>query len=159
MMSWWNRYKPIIIQVAIALAAGGLGALLSMEQFEYQFTMLEKPPLSPPMWLFPVVWSILYVLMGIAAGLIVREPKSEERTAALRLYYIQLVLNLLWPVVFFRFGLLTVAAIWLVVLIGAILRTWQMFRRLSSTAGWLLVPYLVWCLFALYLNIGFVILN
>lgn len=156
MKEFWNKYKPIILQVGLALAAGGLSALLSGGQELYD--QLEKPPLSPPGWVFPVVWSILYVLMGVAAGLVIKagEPPFGR---VMRRYYIQLGLNVLWPMVFFRFELLTVALVWLAVLIGAILRTWQGFRRVSSTAGWLLVPYLAWCFFALYLNAGFVILN
>ena len=156
MRLFWEKYKPIIVQVVIALAAGGLSALLAGGQELYD--ELIKPPLAPPGWVFPVVWSILYVLMGIAAGLVVKagEPVGG---GVMRRYYLQLALNVLWPMVFFRFELLTVALIWLAVLVGAVIRTWQGFRRVSATAGRLLVPYLLWCFFALYLNAGFVILN
>lgn len=155
-MNFWNKYKPIILQVALALAAGGLATLLSGGQELYR--QLEKPPLSPPGWVFPVVWSILYVLMGIAAGLVMRS-RDYDRRGAMRRYYLQLGINVLWPMLFFRFELLTVALVWLALLVAAVTLTWRSFRRISETAGWLLVPYLVWCLFALYLNAGFVILN
>ena len=156
MKSFWAKNKPIILQVALALAAGALGALLSGGQELYKD--LVKPPLSPPAWLFPVAWSILYVLMGVAAGLVIKVGEAPFGSV-MRRYYVQLALNILWPTIFFRFELLTVALIWLAVLIGAIVRTRQGFRRVSDTAGRLLVPYLLWCLFALYLNAGFVILN
>ena len=155
-MNFWKKYKPYIIQVVLALAAGGVGSLLSGGQALYK--QLDKPPLAPPGWVFPVVWSILYVLMGIAAGIVV-QVRGREAKAAVRRYYIQLAINVLWPVLFFRFELLTVALIWLALLVGAVALARQSFRRIDSTAGWLLVPYLAWCLFALYLNAGFVILN
>ena len=156
MKTFWAKNKPIILQVALALAAGAFGALLSGGQELYG--ELVKPPLSPPAWVFPVVWTVLYVLMGVAAGLVIKAGESSFG-GVMRRYYVQLALNILWPTIFFRFELLTVALIWLVVLIGAIVRTWQGFRRVSLIAGRLLVPYLLWCLFALYLNAGFVILN
>lgn len=155
-MTFWKKYKPYILQVVLALAAGALGSLLSGGQDLYK--QLEKPPLAPPGWVFPVVWTTLYVLMGIAAGLVTQSGDRDARSA-MRRYYIQLAINVLWPVLFFRFELLTVALIWLALLVGAVALTWQSFRRISSPAGWLLVPYLAWCLFALYLNAGFVILN
>ena len=155
-MTFWNKYKPIILQVALALAAGGLAALLSGGQEPYQ--ELVKPPLSPPGWVFPVVWTVLYVLMGVAAGL-VAGSRDIHRDKALTRYYIQLAINVLWPMLFFRFELLTVAAVWLALLVVAVYVTWQWFRCISVPAGRLLIPYLLWCLFALYLNIGFVVLN
>ena len=156
-MSFWQRYKPFILNLAAPLALAGLGVLLSGD-YSSLYTRLDKPPLAPPGWLFPVAWSILYILMGIAAGLVSREDAPGSRTA-LRYYYVQLVINILWPVIFFRFELLSVALVWLAVLVAAVLLTWRRFREISATAGWLLVPYLAWCLFALYLNAGIVILN
>ncbi|MBQ8683946.1 MAG: tryptophan-rich sensory protein [Clostridia bacterium] len=156
-MSFWKKYKPIIIQLALTLALAGLGVLLSGD-YSTLYTRLEKPPLAPPGWLFPVAWSILYVLMGVAAGLVARSNDPRRQTA-LRYYYIQLIINILWPVIFFRFELLSVALVWLAVLIVAVLLTWRRFREISVPAGWLLVPYLAWCLFAFYLNAGIVVLN
>ncbi len=155
-MTLWQRWKPILIQVAITLAVAGLGVLLAGNYTMYE--SINKPPLAPPAWLFPVAWSILYVLMGIAAGLIAGS-EDIDKGRALRWYYLQLVINILWPVLFFRFELLSVALVWLALLIGAVLITWRQFRRISTTAGWLLVPYLLWCVFAFYLNAGIVILN
>ena len=160
MVDWkglWQRYKPILLQVMIALLAGGLASLLGGDT-ALLYEQLESPPLAPPGWVFPVVWSVLYVLMGIAAGLVVKSRDVDSRQA-LALYYLQLGLNVLWPLVFFRFEWITLAAVWLLLLAAAVYATWMRFREISSTAGWLLVPYLAWCLFALYLNIGFVVLN
>ena len=156
-MSFWQKYRCIILNLLATLALAGLGVLLSGNYGDL-YTRLEKPPLAPPSWLFPVAWSILYVLMGVAAGLVCRADHLG-RTRALRLYYVQLVVNILWPVIFFRFELLSVALVWLAVLLMLVLITWRRFREIDRIAGWLLVPYLVWCLFAFYLNAGIVILN
>ena len=156
-MSFWQKYRCIILNLLATLALAGLGVLLSGSYGDL-YTRLEKPPLAPPSWLFPVAWSILYVLMGVAAGLVCRAD-HPGRTRALRLYYVQLVVNILWPVIFFRFELLSVALVWLAVLLVLVLITWRRFREIDRIAGWLLAPYLVWCLFAFYLNAGIVILN
>lgn len=155
-MSVWQKYKPYILQVLLALGVGGLSALISggMDTFD----TLTKPPLSPPGWLFPVVWSILYVLMGIAAGLI-QTSGDRDSGAALAAYYVQLALNFLWSPIFFGLGWIGFAAVWLALLTVAVYVTKRRFCAISPVAGWLLVPYLLWCLFALYLNLGFVILN
>lgn len=155
-MTFWRKYKPYILQILLALAVGGLSALLAGGMDTY--ATLTKPPLSPPGWLFPVVWSILYVLMGVAAGRTLTSGDGDT-AAAMRLYYLQLALNFLWSPIFFRFGWLTFAAVWLVALILAVYATHRRFRRIDAIAGWLLLPYLAWCLFALYLNIGFAVLN
>ncbi len=155
-MTFWQKYKPYMIQIVLALAVGGLSALLAGGMDTYG--ELIKPPLSPPGWVFPVVWTILYILMGIAAGKVVTAGGSHS-DAAMRLYYLQLALNFLWSPIFFRFGWLTFAAVWLAALVAAVYATYRRFRKISPTAGWLLIPYLVWCIFALYLNIGFAVLN
>ena len=153
----WQKYKPILLQVGIALLAGGLASLLGGDTAPL-YERLVSPPLAPPGWVFPVVWSVLYVLMGIAAGLVVKSGDVDSRQA-LALYYLQLGLNVLWPLVFFRFEWITLAAVWLLLLTAAVYATWTRFREINPSAGWLLVPYLLWCLFALYLNIGFAVLN
>ncbi len=154
---FWNKYKSIILQVVLALAAGGLASLLGGETASL-YERLTSPPLSPPGWVFPVVWTVLYILMGIAAGLVARSGDVDSG-GALRLYYLQLGINVVWPLIFFRLEWLSVAAIWLLLLTAAVYATWRRFRAISPVAGWLLVPYLLWCIFALYLNVGFVVLN
>ena len=154
---FWCKNRTIILQVVLALLAGGLASVLGGETAA-RYESLTAPPLAPPGWVFPVVWTALYILMGVAAGLVARS-KDMDRDRALFFYYVQLGFNVLWPLVFFRFGWITVAAVWLLLLTVAVLATWRQFRAVNTAAGWLLTPYLLWCLFALYLNVGFVVLN
>lgn len=153
----WNKYKPIVLQVVVALLAGGLASLLGGNTASL-YGRLISPPLAPPGWVFPVVWTILYVLMGIAAGIVVKS-EDVDSGKAMTLYYLQLGLNVLWPLLFFRLEWISLAAVWLLLLTAAVYATWQRFREINAVAGWLLVPYLLWCVFALYLNVGFAVLN
>lgn len=155
--TFWSKHCTVILQVLLALAAGGLASLLGGETAEL-YNRLQAPPLAPPGWVFPVVWTVLYILMGVAAGLVARS-EDVDKDRALSLYYLQLGINVVWPLLFFRLEWIGVAAVWLLLLALAVFATWRQFRVIHPTAGWLLVPYLLWCLFALYLNIGFVILN
>lgn len=155
-MTVWKKYRPYVLQILLALAVGGLSALLAGGTDAY--ATLIKPPLSPPGWVFPAVWTILYILMGIAAGRVLTSEDADT-AAALRIYYLQLALNFLWSPIFFRFGRLAFAAVWLAALVLAVFAAYRRFRRIDTTAGRLLLPYLAWCLFALYLNIGFAVLN
>ena len=154
---FWGKYRALIIQVIVALLAGGLASLLGGETATL-YERLVSPPLAPPGWVFPVVWTVLYILMGLAAGLVARSGDMDSDTA-LTLYYVQLGLNVLWPLVFFRLEWLAVAAVWLLLLTAAVYAACRRFRAIHPVAGWLLVPYLLWCVFALYLNVGFVVLN
>ena len=151
--------KLLIICLVIPLAVGGIAALLTgggMDTFE----TLNQPPLSPPGWLFPVVWTILYILMGIASYLVLTSGKSEENIRrALVLYGIQLAFNFLWPIFFFGLSAYLFAFIWLVALWLLILATTVSFYRISDIAGYLMIPYLVWVTFAGYLNLGVYLLN
>ena len=151
--------KLLIICVVIPLAVGGLAALLTgggMDAFE----ALNQPPLSPPGWLFPVVWTILYILMGVASWLAAASGKPREGIRrALVLYGMQLLFNFLWPVFFFGLSAYLFALIWLAGLWLLVLATLVCFRRLSRTAGHLMLPYLLWVTFAGYLNLGVYLLN
>ena len=147
---------PVLLGFVLGtLALGGLGALLGNTD-TYQH--IVKPPLSPPAWLFPVAWSILYVLMGIAAYL-VWQASATERSGALRLYLAQLVVNVLWPLFFFRLEWRLFAFFWLLLLVALVSLTMVGFRSLSKPAFRLLVPYLLWLVFAGYLNLGTYFLN
>ena len=151
--------KALIICLLIPLAVGGLAAALTMLSME-QVAALAQPPLSPPGWVFPVVWTILYLLMGWASFLI---RKSDAPQAAkkrtLGLYGVQLVVNFAWPLLFFRAGLYGFALIWLVILLVLVAETMLAFGRIDRRAAWLLAPYLLWLLFAAYLNAGVWLLN
>jgi tryptophan-rich sensory protein len=154
-----GNWKKRLIAIAIPLGVGTLASLLtrgSMADFE----MMAKPPLSPPGWLFPVAWTILYVLMGIASYLVYTSDAPEkEKRMALILYGAQLLANFLWPILFFGFEWYFVAFLWILFLWALIVLTMLRFYRISSKAGDLLLPYLLWVTFAAYLNYGIWILN
>ncbi len=149
-----NRIK--LVWIALTLAAGGVGALLSGNFDAYKF--YEKPPLAPPGILFPIVWTLLYIIMGLAAG-VIAESYDLDKGKALKLYIFQLVINILWPLIFFRFNAPKLALFWLVLLIVAVVLTIRSFYPINRRAGLILLPYLAWCLFAAYLNFGIVVLN
>ena len=151
--------KLLVVCIAIPLLVGGISALLtrgSMETFE----TLVKPPLSPPGWLFPVVWTILYILMGVASYLVVTaQAPKEEQSKAISVYLYQLVVNFLWSTFFFQFGWYLFSFIWLVLLWVLIFYTIRLFYPISNIAAYLLIPYLLWVTFAGYLNLGIALLN
>lgn len=152
------NWKPLLIALAIPLAVGGLATLLSGGMSDYR--TLEQPPLSPPGWVFPVVWTVLYLLMGYASYRVYTAGMSPALTKkALRFYAAQLVLNFLWPIVFFGFEWYLGAFVLLVALWVLILLTLRLFTAIDETAGDLLIPYLLWVTFAGYLNLGVYLLN
>lgn len=153
------RWKTLLSCLAIPLAAGGLSALLSGGGMK-DFAALNQPPLSPPGWLFPVVWTILYLLMGLASYLVVTAPIAPvQRQKALFVYGLQLIVNLFWSPIFFSAKAYLFAFLWLLLLWGLILVTALRFARIRPAAGWLHIPYLLWVTFAGYLNIGVYLLN
>ena len=152
------QWKKLVVCIVIPLAVGGVAALLTMNSMK-TFASLNQPLLSPPAWLFPVVWTILYTLMGIASYLVAPSDKTYRARSALTFYGIQLAFNFLWSIVFFNLEAYWVAFVWLVLLWGLILITTVLFYRISKTAGYLLIPYLLWVTFAGYLNLTIAILN
>ncbi len=150
------NWKKLLWNLALPLAVGGLGALASGGMGDYP--LLNQPPLSPPGWVFPVVWTILYLLMGYAAYRV--QVKGGEGTARARVfYYVQLALNFLWPVLFFGFQAYLLAFVELLILWVAIAVTAWKFAAIDELAGDLLLPYLLWVTFAAYLNLGVYLLN
>lgn len=154
-----KKRLPYIICAVIALAVGGLSALLSMNGMEMYTDNLLKPPLSSPAWIFPVVWTILYVLMGIGAARIWMLPESETRSRGLNLYVTQLIVNFFWSLIFFNAQAYGFAVIWLLLLWGLVLWMILHWRKIDPIAALLQIPYLIWLTFAAYLNIGVWILN
>lgn len=150
------QWKKLLLCLAIPLAVGILSALLTRNSME-SFQLLNKPPLSPPGWLFPIVWMILYILMGFASYLILISEKPNK--TALTVYGIQLVFNFFWPIFFFSLELCFFAFIWLILLWLLILKTISLFLEISKTAGYLMIPYLLWVTFAGYLNLTICLLN
>ena len=150
------NWKKLLICIAIPLAVGGLASALSGGMGE-AYQSYIRPPLSPPSWLFPVVWTILYALMGYASYLVGEAPGENQK--ALRLYAVQLALNFLWPIIFFRFEWVGIALLVLIALWITVLLTIRAFSQVSERAGDLLIPYILWLTFALYLNFGIFLVN
>ena len=150
--------KKLLICLGLPLAVGGLSTLVSGGMDLYG--QLVKPPLSPPGWVFPVVWSVLFLLMGYASyRVLTADAPKEEKRRALIFYGVQLALNFLWSPVFFGLGRLLLAFAILVALWVMILLTGNLFSQIDKNAGKLLVPYLLWVTFAGYLNFAFFLLN
>lgn len=153
-----SNKKPLIVSLLIPLITGGLSALLAggMENFK----TLNKPPLSPPGWIFPVVWTILYLAMGLASHLIYKADAPQyKKNSALLFYGLQLFFNFFWSIIFFGWEMYLFAFIWILVLWLLIIITTVKFWDINKTAGYLMVPYLLWVTFAAYLNLGIYILN
>ncbi len=154
-----SKWKQLIIAILIPLAVGGLSAFLTRSSMG-TFQSLKKPPLSPPGWLFPVVWTILYILMGIASYLVYKADKpASDKFVGLGLYAFQLFFNFFWSIIFFNLEKYLFALIWLIALWLLIIMTALVFRTVSKPAALLLVPYIIWVSFAGYLNLGIYLLN
>lgn len=151
-----KQRKTLIICIAVPLAVGVISALLTRNGMR-TFDELIKPKLSPPGWLFPVVWTILYILMGTASYLVVTSRKPNG--SAMIAYALQLIFNFFWPIFFFNLEMYLFAFIWLVALWLLILKTTVGFFKISEPAGYLMIPYLLWVAFAGYLNLSIVFLN
>lgn len=152
------QWKKLLICLAIPLAVGGLAALLSGGMGDYK--ALQQPPLAPPGWVFPIVWSILYLLMGYASYRVLTSGKDPaEIKEALKLYGAQLILNFVWPIVFFGLEWRLVAFFVLIALWVFIYLTIRAFSKIDERAGDFLLPYILWVTFAGYLNLGVYFLN
>lgn len=154
-----KRLKPYILWIALTEAVGALSALLTRSGTQYFSENAVMPPLSPPAWVFPVVWTVLYALMGISAARIWISEDSQERKWGLNLYIIQLILNFFWSPIFFNAMAYGVASVWIVVLWATVLLMILAFYKVDRTAAWLQLPYLAWITFAAYLTFGVWLLN
>ena len=124
------------------------------------FSAMKQPPLSPPAALFPIVWTVLYILMGIASYFVAHSDNDRNASdKALTVYLVQLGVNFFWSIFFFKFGWYLFSFLWLVLLWVLIAVTVMRFYKVSKIAAYLLVPYLLWVSFAGYLNLGVFILN
>ena len=150
--------KKLLLSLGLAIGGGFLAGAIAGTGTE-TYSQLVKPPLSPPGVVFGIVWTILYFCMGLASYLIWDGPESPERRRGLMLYVIGLLVNFCWPLFFFRIHLYCFSAVWLGILIILVALCTLIFYRQNTTAGKLMLPYLLWCLFALYLNIGVCVLN
>lgn len=143
------------INIFIPLILGTIVGLLLMNSFDFYKT-LERPFFAPPNWIFPVVWTILYLLMGISYYIV---SNKEDNQLVKQIYNLQLFLNLLWPIIFFIFEQLLLSSIWIVCLDVLIIVMIYLFNKIDKKASYLQIPYLLWTLFATVLNISIFILN
>ncbi|WP_227990904.1 TspO/MBR family protein [Flavisolibacter ginsenosidimutans] len=144
--------------MALPLSVGGIAALFTQAGIDRWFTTIQKPAWQPPNWLFAPVWTVLYILMGIALYLVWKQNAPGKRGAII-LWSLQLVLNFLWSFIFFSQHRIALALVDIVVLWLLILLTIFSFAKFSKTAAWLLVPYISWVSFAATLNFAIYQLN
>lgn len=151
----WEKIKLYVISIAVPLGLGALVGFITSGSMDYE--TLKQPPLSPPSFLFPIVWTILYALMGISFAILKDKGVADSNVSWI--YYVQLFVNLLWPILFFNLKWRLLAFIWIIILDVLVAVMISRFYRKDKTAGLLQIPYLVWVLFASYLNLGLYLLN
>lgn len=154
------KIKPYIITILIPLAVGGIASFLTRNNMNI-YEQINRPALTPPDIVFPIVWTILYVLMGISSAMIYlnQGPNSQYSSFALYSYAKQLLLNFLWSIIFFNLQQFFFAFIWLIFLWFSILKMIFAFYKIDKTAAYLQIPYLIWVTFAGYLNLMIYLLN
>lgn len=145
-----KKYKYIILNVAISLGIGAISALCTMNSM-HLYQKINRPKIAPPGFIFPIVWSILYVLIGLSSYLVHRS-KDNNKESALILYYFQLALNFIWPITFFNYQNFLLALAILLALNISVIILIRLFYKIRPIAAYLLLPYLGWIFFALYLN-------
>ncbi|MBQ6697472.1 MAG: tryptophan-rich sensory protein [Oscillospiraceae bacterium] len=147
--------KTKIVFILISLAVGGLSAFLTRNNMNV-FDSIQKPPLTPPAIVFPIVWTILFTLMGYSAARVyLEDPKSN----AIEVFGVNLVVNFFWSIIFFNLQAYTFAFIWLLLLIAVVVVMIIKFYRVDKAAAFLQLPYLAWLLFAGYLNLYIALMN
>ena len=147
--------KSLIINLLISLGIGGLASFVTRDSMNI-YSYIVLPPLAPPSWIFPVVWTILYILMAISATIVYN---NSPNASALTLYALQLIVNFIWPILFFNGRMFSAAFICLIVLWILVLWMIVKFYKVRPVAAYLQIPYLIWLTFALYLNWNVFVLN
>lgn len=142
----------LFLSLAITLAVGFIAGLATSTSIDTWYTTLHKPSFTPPNWLFPVVWTTLYILMGTALYLVWRQPRSNSRHRAVAAYFIQLALNFLWSFLFFQWHLIGWAFVDIICLWTFIAITIILFSVKAQLAAWLMIPYILWVSYATALN-------
>lgn len=151
----WMKIALIISPILIGICSSILTREMMLE-----YGSLNKPFLAPPKILFPIAWTILYILMGAAAALIYSKPEmSSYRSIGLTLHVVQLILNFFWSIIFFNMKMYKFAFVWLVILWLVVFSMMMNYKKISNTASFLNIPYIVWLTFAGYLNLAIAILN
>ena len=150
-----SKFKIFLISILIPVLVGGIVGLIISGSIDYE--SLEKPFLSPPSIVFPIVWTILYILMGVSYGILMSNSLVDARVNFI--YYLQLFFNALWPIAFFVLKWRLFAFIWIVVLAILVFAMIVQFYNKNKIAGLLQLPYLLWTIFATYLNLSIYLLN
>lgn len=155
-----KKLKPFIVSVVIALAVGVISAAVTSGSMDI-YSEINRPPLSPPSILFPIVWTVLFTLMGISAALVYRfkDTKHDGVRTALIVYGVNLAVNFIWSLIFFNMQAYLFAFIWILLLLAVIVTMIILFKRISPLAAYLQIPYLLWVAFAAYLNFAIYLLN
>lgn len=150
-----NNKKIWVKSILTPVILGGIVGLIISQFMDYN--TLQKPPLAPPGFLFGIVWTILYIFMGISYGLLETRRLVDESVK--KIYYTQLIVNLIWPILFFVFKARLISCFWIILLDILVIYMIIAFDRKHKLAAYLQIPYLIWGLFATYLNIGVYLLN
>ncbi len=148
------RVFALVVAVLIPLLVGGFSAFLTSADMGAYETM-KHPPLSPPGWLFPIVWTVLYVAMGVASYFVfASNAEDEKKRSALTFYAAQLVMNMFWSTLFFTYGLYVVSFIWLIAMWVLEIITAVKFFKINRAAGYMMCALVLWTTFAAYLNLA-----
>ena len=152
-------WRSLLAAVALPLAVGTLSSILVGDAV-LEYAGMNKPPLSPPGWIFPAMWTLLYALMGFASWLVhISEASQPRKKRALGLYALQLAVNFVWPLIFFKAMWYLAAFFWLLLLWLLVIACTVRFYCIRRSAAWMLLPYVLWLSFAAYLNYGVWLLN
>jgi tryptophan-rich sensory protein len=156
-----NKYLKIIVSVTICLAVGYLSSIVTQSSIKTWYPTIEKPSFNPPNWVFAPVWTLLFILMGIAAGLVWDKISTEKELVkkGLLFFGVQLALNALWSYLFFGFNNILLASIEIVLLLLIIYETYLIFKKIDKKASYMLIPYMLWVGFASILTITIYFLN
>ena len=154
-----KQWKVYVFWILLSEAVGAFSGWITREGIARYNAEVLKPALTPPAIVFPIVWTILFALMGIGAAKIFLAPASEERTQALRVFGIQLAANVVWSLLFFNLQVFGLALLWLLLLWALILWMILQFAKVDGKAAVLQIPYLFWVTFAVYLNTAVSVLN
>ena len=152
----WKTYAAWIL---FTETVGALSGWLTREGAEVYNTTVQKPPLTPPSLVFPIVWGLLFALLGIGAARIYMAPADRWRYKSLLVFFVQLIFNFIWSIIFFNYQAFGFAFLWLIVLWLLILAMIVLFDKTDKPAAYLQIPYLFWVTFAAYLNFGVWLLN
>lgn len=158
-MQFIKRFKPYIIAVLIVEAIGAISSWLTKAGVDRYIKTVVKPSLTPPSFIFPIVWGILFALMGISVARIWLKPQSQQRTQSLFIFALQLAVNVIWTLIFFNLQTFGIAFIVILLLLALILLMISSFSKIDKLAAKLQIPYFLWVLFAAYLNISIFFLN